>query len=61
MYYISMVDAIANSLEDALIDGLPFKLGKTASYITNRRSCTFHPQGIICFASTNETKLINVF
>ena len=60
MYYISMVEAIANSLEDALIDGLSFKLGKTASYITNRRSCTFHPQGRNIYAPTNETKLLKI-
>jgi hypothetical protein len=37
-----MVEVIASSLEDTLVDGLPFKIGKAASYITNRRSCTFH-------------------
>ena len=40
-----MVELIPNSLEDTLIDGLPFKLAKTASYITNRMSVTCHPQG----------------
>ena len=41
MYSISMVEVIANSLEDTLIDGRSFKIAKTASYTTNRRSCTF--------------------
>ena len=40
-----MVEAIANSLEDRLIDGLSFKLNPGASYVTDRRSATFHPQG----------------
>ena len=53
MYYISMVEAIANSLEDALIDGLSIKLGKTASYIKDRRSCSFHLQGSNIYAPTN--------
>ena len=38
--FLSMVEVIANSLEDTLIDGLSFKLAKTASYITSKRSCT---------------------
>ena len=38
-----MVEAIANSVEDRLIDGLTFKLAKGASYIADRRSVTFHP------------------
>ena len=38
MYIRSMVEVIANSLEDTLIVGLSFKLGQTASYITNKRS-----------------------
>ena len=40
-----MEEVVANSLEDTLIDGLSFKLAKTASYITKRKSATFHPQG----------------
>ena len=55
-----MVEVIANSLEDTLIDGLSFKLAKTASYITNRRSCTFHPLGSNIYSSTNGTKLIKI-
>ena len=39
-----MVELMANALEDTLIGGLSFKLAKTASYITNRRSSTYHPQ-----------------
>ena len=40
-----MVEAVANGVEDKLVDGLSFKLPSGASYVTNRRSCTFHPQG----------------
>ena len=55
-----MVEVISNSLEDTLIDGLSFKLAKTASYITNRRSCTYHPQGSNIYTPTNGTKLIKI-
>ena len=50
-----MFEVIANSLEHALIDGLVCKLGKTASYITNRRSCAFDPQGRNLYAQTTGT------
>ena len=39
-----MVEVIANLFSCTLIDGLSFKLAKTASYINNRKSCTFRPQ-----------------
>ena len=55
-----MVEVIANSLEDTLIDGLSIKLAKTPSYITNRRSCTYHPQGNNIYTPTNGTKLIKI-
>ena len=55
-----MVEVIANSLKDTLIDGLSFKLGKTASYITNRRRCTFHPQGSNMYTPANGTQLIKI-
>ena len=40
-----MVEAIANGIEDKLIDGLSFKMNPGASYVVDRRSVTFHPQG----------------
>ena len=40
-----MVEAIANGIEDKLIDSLQFKLKEGASYINVRRSVTFYPQG----------------
>ena len=39
------MEAIAQSAEDHLIDALSFKLRPGASYITNRRSVTYFPQG----------------
>ncbi len=55
-----MVEVISNSLEDTLIDGLSFKLAKTASYITNRRSCTYHPQGSNIYTPTNGTNFLRL-
>lgn len=52
-----MAEIITASLEDYLIDGLSFKLGKTASYVQNRRFVSYHPQGSNIY-STNGTKLI---
>ena len=54
-----MVELIANSI-DYLIDGLAFKLAKTAPGVTHR-VCTFHPQGSNIYNPTRGTKLINFF
>ena len=40
-----MAEAIANSVEDHLIEGLSFKLRPGASYVTDRRFVTFFPSG----------------
>jgi hypothetical protein len=53
-----MVEAIANSVEDRLIDGLSFKLTPGASYVTDRRSVTYHPQGSNIAKPKSGTKLI---
>ena len=50
---------MANSVEDVLVDGLSFKLKPGASYINERKSVTFHPQGSNIY-STNGTKLIKI-
>ena len=55
-----MVEAMANSVEDRLIDGLSFKLAPGASYITDRRSVTFHPQGSNSYSAVSGTKLIRI-
>ena len=53
------MEAHANSVEDRLIDGLSFKLSPGASYIQERKSVSFHPQGSNVY-STNGTKLIKL-
>ena len=39
-----MVEAMANGVEDKLIDGLSFKMQPGASYVVDRRSVTYHPR-----------------
>ena len=55
-----MVEAIANSIEDKLIDGLSFKLNPGASYVVDRRSVTYHPQGSNIYMPGAGTKLIRI-
>ena len=55
-----MVESIANSVDDRLIDGLSFKLAPGASYITDRRSVTFHPQGSNVYMPQSGTRLIRL-
>ena len=55
-----MVEVIANLMDHTHLDELSFKLGKTASYITNRRSCTYHPQGSNIYSSNVGVKLIKM-
>ena len=56
--YIAM-EATAQSVEDLLIDGLSFKLRSGASYITNRRSVSYYPQGGNSY-SPNGVKVIRL-
>ena len=55
-----MVDAMVNSVEDYLIDGLSFKLSPGASYVTDRRSVTFHPAGSNIYSPNAGTKVIRI-
>ena len=55
-----MVEAIANGVEDKLIDGLSFKLNPGASYVVDRRSVTYHPQGSNVYTPGAGTKLIRI-
>ena len=55
-----MVEAIANGIEDKLIDGLSFKMNPGASYVIDRRSVTFHPQGSNIYRTSSGTKLIRI-
>ncbi len=50
-----MVEAIANGIEDKLIDGLSFQMNPGASYVVDRRSVTFHPQGSNIYCIGDET------
>ena len=53
------MEGVANSVEDRLVDGLSFQLKPGASYVTERKSVTFHPQGSNIY-STSGTKLIKI-
>ena len=55
-----MVEAIANGIEDKLIDGLSFKMNPGASYVVDRRSVSFHPQGSNIYKTKEGTKLIRI-
>ena len=55
-----MVEATANGVEQKLVDALSFRLSPGASYVVNRRSCTFHPQGSNIYESTSGTRLIRI-
>ena len=53
------MEGVANTVEDRLVDGLSFQLKPGASYVTERKSVTFHPQGSNIY-STQGTKLIKL-
>jgi hypothetical protein len=55
-----MVEAMANSVEDYLIDGLSFKLSPGASYITSRRSCTWYTSGAQSYISGQGARVIRL-
>ena len=55
-----MVDAMANSVEDYLIDGLSFKLQPGASYVTDRRSVTFFAAGSNVYTSSSGARVIRI-
>ena len=54
-----MVEAIANGIEDLLIDSLSFKLPSAARHITDRKSVTFYTSGSNEYSTTG-TKLIKI-
>ena len=55
-----MVEAIANGIEDKLTDSLQFKLKEGASYINDRRSVTFYPQGSNIYKAVSGTKVVKI-
>ena len=55
-----MVDSMANSVEDYLIDGLSFKLNPGASYVAERRSVSYFPSGSNIYQSGSGARVIRV-
>ena len=53
-----MVEAIANGVEDVLIDSLSFKLNPGASYITNRKSVTWWTSGAQSYISIQCARVV---
>ena len=52
------METIVNGTEDVLIDALSYKLGNSASYITDRKSVTFFPSGSNIYKPESGTKVI---
>ena len=55
-----MVDSMANSVEDYLIDGLSFKLNPGASYVADRRSVSYFPSGSNIYQAGSGARVIRV-
>ena len=55
-----MVDSMANSVEDYLIEGLSFKLQPGASYVTDRRSVNFFAAGSNVYTSASGARVIRI-
>ena len=53
------MESHAQSVEDTLIEGLSFKLPAGASYVENRRSVSFFPQGGNSYSS-NGIKVVRI-
>ena len=52
------MESIASASDDVLIDALSYKLGNSASYITDRKSVTFFPSGSNIYSTESGTKVI---
>ena len=55
-----MVDSMASSVEDYLIEGLSFKLNPRASYVTDRRSVSFFNAGSDIYQSGSGARVIRI-
>jgi hypothetical protein len=55
-----MVDSMANSVQDYLIDGLSFKLNPGASYVAERRSVSYFPSGSNIYQAGSGARVIRV-
>ena len=54
------LEATTNAIEDHLIDSISFKLAPGASYVTDRRSVSFFPQGSNIYKPQTGTKVIKI-
>ena len=52
------METVINASEDVLIEPLSFKLGNSASYVTDRKSVTFWPSGSNIYKPESGTKVI---
>ena len=52
------MQSITNSSEDTLVNSLSFKLPGTGSYVTERKSVSFHPEGSGSYSATSGTKVV---
>jgi hypothetical protein len=55
-----MVDALANSTEDYLVDGLSFKLQPGAIYVTDRRSVNYYAAGSNVYTSASGARVLRI-
>ena len=54
------LESTTNAIEDHLIDALSFRLQPGASYVTNRRSVSFFPQGSNIYKPLQGTQVIKI-
>lgn len=52
------METLTNGADDVLIDALSYKLGNSASYITDRKSVTFWPSGSNIYKTSSGTKVV---
>ena len=54
------MDSVVNSVDDQLVEGLSYKLGKSASYITDRRDVSFFASGSDVYTPVGGTRVIRI-
>ena len=54
------MDSVVNSIDDQLVEGLSYKLDKTASYITDRRDVSFFASGSDVYTPVGGTRVIRI-
>ena len=55
-----MVEAMSQSVQDYLIDGLSYRLSPGASYVTNRRGVSYFPSGSDTYSPSSGVKVIRI-